>query len=147
MLSATGLEQLVQRARNWTPAGDATILGLVLAAVICAAVVFIPVYGKALRTTSLIARLPYTLVERRGLDRAIVFVHSLPSLQWAPGAWVYFHRNNQPDLSDRVLFVKDLGVRNHELIRHFPDRTPYGMDVRGTDLLLVPLQADGVTPR
>jgi len=147
MLSASGLEQLVQRGRNWTPAGDATVLGLVLAAVICAAVVFIPVYGKGLRATSLIARLPYTLVERPGLDRAIVFVHSLPSLQWSPGAWVYFHRNNQPDLSDRVLFVKDLGVRNQDLIRHFPDRTPYGMGVRGTDLLLVPLQADGVTPR
>lgn len=147
MLSASGLEELGRRARGWAAGGDRAVLGLSLAATLCAAAAFVPVYGKGLRAMSLVARVPYTLAEQQGLDRALVFVHSLPSRQWAPGAWVYFHRNSTPDLSDGVLFVKDLGPKNQELIRHFPDRPPYAMGVRGSDLLLVPLRADGITPR
>lgn len=143
ILSASGLEQLVLRARGWTaPAGgEGFVLGAGVAAVACALLVFLPVYGSSLRAMSALARAPYDLVEGRRLDRAVVFVHSLPSLSWRPGAWVYFHRNNRPDLSDRILFVKDLGPeRNKELMRAMPDRAPYAMGVRDRDLLLVPLR-------
>jgi hypothetical protein len=45
-----------------------------------------------------------------------------------------------PDLSDRVLFVKDLGPeRNRELMRYLPSRVPYLMGMRGGDLVLLPL--------
>jgi hypothetical protein len=58
-----------------------------------------------------------------------------------PGAWVYFHRNPSPDLSDPVLFVKDLGPeRNQALMQAMPGRAPFAMGVKDNRLLLVPLR-------
>ena len=90
---------------------------------------------------SALARLPYDLVSERRLDRAVVFVHGLPSLTWRPGAWVYFHRNPSADLSDPVLFVKDLGPeRNQAIMQAMPGRAPFAMGVKDNRLLLVPLR-------
>ena len=48
---------------------------------------------------------------------------------------------NSPDLSDRVLFVRYLGPeKNKALMRYLPDRTPYAMGMRGTELLLRPIE-------
>ena len=142
LLSASGLDRLVERARaGAVPGGERFVLGAAVAAIACAVLVFVPVYASSLRAMSAVARSPYDLVERRGLGRAVVFVHSLPSLTWRPGAWVYYHRNNSPDLSDPVLFVRDLGAeKNQALIRAMPDRAPLAMGVRDTELLLVPLR-------
>ena len=139
MLSAAGLDRLVERARTF--GAERLILGAVTAAVICAGVAFLPVYGGSLRAMSALARLPYDLVAERRMDRAVVFVHGLPSLAWRPGAWVYFHRNPSPDLSDPVLFVKDLGPeRNRVLMQAMPGRVPFAMGVQDNRLLLVPLR-------
>ncbi|MET0850573.1 MAG: hypothetical protein ABW020_05520 [Candidatus Rokuibacteriota bacterium] len=139
MLSASGLDRLVERAR--TVGAERLLLGAVAAAVICTCVAFLPVYGGSLRAMSALARLPYDLVAERRLDRAVVFVHGLPSLTWRPGAWVYFHRNPSPDVSDPVLFVKDLGPeRNRVLMQAMPTRAPFAMGVKDNRLLLVPLR-------
>ncbi len=139
MLSASGLDRLVERARAF--GAERLVLGAVAAAVICACVAFLPVYGGSLRAMSALARLPYDLVAERRLDRAVVFVHGLPSLTWRPGAWVYFHRNPSPDLSDPVLFVKDLGPeRNQAIMQAMPGRAPFAMGVKDNRLLLVPLR-------
>jgi hypothetical protein len=88
-----------------------------------------------------VTQAPYDLVESRGLQNALVFVHSLPSMSVAPGSWAYYHRNNSPDLSDRVLFVRDLGPeKDRELMRYLPDRTPYLMQMRQGQLVLQPLE-------
>ena len=70
-------------------------------AVICACVAFLPVYGGSLRAMSALARLPYDLVAERRLDRAVVFVHGLPSLTWlpAPGS---IHRTRPRSLQPRL---------------------------------------------
>jgi hypothetical protein len=40
-------------------------------------------------------------------------------------SWVFFHPLPSPDFSDRVLFVRDQGLRNVEYARRFPGRAPY----------------------
>jgi hypothetical protein len=79
-------------------------------------------------------------VAERGLDQALVFVHNLPALHVEPGAWVYYHRNPRPDLSDRVLFVRDLGPeRDKILAARLAPRVPYVMGMRDGKLVLEPL--------
>ena len=86
-----------------------------------------------------VARAPYDLVEQAGLDNAVVFVQSLPALEAMPGAWVYRHRNNNPDFSDRVLFVNDLGPPDARLRAWLPGRKAYRMKMEGGRLGLSPL--------
>jgi hypothetical protein len=53
---------------------------------------------------------------------------------------VYYHRNNSPDLSDRVLFVRDLGPdANRRLLSYLPDREPFWMGMKDRQLILTPL--------
>ncbi len=143
MLSASGLEQLVERSRAW-PAGERWsrfMMAVPVGSVLCMLLVFLPIHAASLREMSLIARAPYELVERVGLDRAVVFVDSLPALQVFPGAWVYFHRNPRPDLQDPILFVRDLGpTRDARLMEAFPGRRGYLMGMRDGKLTLGPLQ-------
>jgi hypothetical protein len=142
ILSASGIEGLVARARaGWIASvTGGHVLAAIVAAAACATLTFLPVYAGSLRAMSALARMPYDLVEEQGLDNAVVFVHSLPSVSAHPGAWVYTHRNNSPDLSDRVLFVRDLGPeKNRELMRYLPGRKAYALGMRGARLLLVPL--------
>lgn len=143
LLSASGLEQLAERARRW-PAGERWsrfVMAVPMGSVLCMLLVFLPVHAASLREMSLIARAPYDLVEGVGLDRAVVFVESLPALQVFPGAWVYFYRNPRPDLQDPVLFVRDMGpARDARLMQEFPDRRGYLMGMRDGRLTLSPLQ-------
>jgi hypothetical protein len=104
-------------------------------------IAFVPVQLASLQLMADIARAPYDLVEQRRLDNAVVFVHSLPPLSGVrPGAWVYYHRNNSPDLSDRVLFVRDLGPEaNGRLLSYLPDRQPFLMGMKDGQLVLAPI--------
>jgi hypothetical protein len=143
ILSASGLEEVAERARKW-PAGERWsrfVLAVPVASVLCMLLVFLPIHTASLREMSLIARAPYDLVESRRLDQAVVFVDSLPALQVFPGAWVYFHRNPRPDLRDPVLFVRDGGLDlDTRLMRVFPDRKGYIMAMRAGRLTLTPVQ-------
>jgi hypothetical protein len=75
----------------------------------------------------------------------VVFVHSLPALSGVkPGAWVYYHRNNSPDLSNKVLFVRDLGPEaNRRLLSYFPGRQGFWMGMHNRQLVLAPLAPSG----
>jgi len=143
ILSASGLEVLVDRARTWS-AGERWsrfVMAVPMVSVVCMLLVFLPIHAASLREMSQITRAPYELVESQGLDRAVVFVHSLPALVVPPGAWVYFHRNPRPDLLDSVLFVRDLGLdRDTQLMRSFPDRKAYIMGMRDGKLILSPVR-------
>jgi len=140
LLSASGLDQLATAAaRTFGRAGLRVALGAPVALATVAALFFWPVYAPSLRAMANVARAPYDMVERFGLDNALVFVGNLPALEVVPGAWAYRPRNNAPDLSDPVLYVNDLGPENIRLRAELPDRKAYrmGMD-RGT-LQLSPL--------
>jgi len=142
ILTASGLEQMVALAR--ARLGESRLAHAVIiapvAGVVASILAFVPFEAASLRLMANVTQAPYDLVESRGLQNALVFVHSLPSTSMAPGSWAYYHRNNSPDLSDRVLFVRDLGPeKDKDLIRYLPDRTPYLMQMQGRDLVLAPL--------
>jgi dolichyl-phosphate-mannose-protein mannosyltransferase len=141
ILSASGIERVASALRERF--GDALAgqaLAWPLVATVAACLTFVPVQLASLRLMSGIARAPYDLVAARGLDQALVFVHSLPARHVEPGAWVYFHRNPEPDLSDRVLFVRDLGPeRDKVLAARLAPRAPYVMGMRAGKLVIEPL--------
>lgn len=143
ILSASGIEALVERARSGA-AGERWsrfVMAVPPVSVCCMLLVFLPIHAASLREMSQITRAPYELVESQGLDRAVVFVHSLPALMVHPGAWVYFHRNPRPDLLDPVLFVRHLGPeRDARLMRAFPDRKAYIMGMHDGRLVVTPVQ-------
>ena len=143
ILSASGIERVITWSRARFGEGQATrmLVAWPTALVLACLTVFVPVQLASLRLMADISRSPYDLVERHGLAQAIVFVHSLPALAGIrPGAWVYYHRNNSPDLSDPVLFVKDLGPEaNRRLLAYLPDRQPFWMGMRDRELVLAPM--------
>jgi len=143
ILSASGFEQLVERARAWSSGEGCSrfVMAVPAAATICMFLVFLPVHATSLRQMSQLARAPYDLFEEEGLARAVVFVHSLPALNVAPGSWAYYPRNPRPDLSDPVLFVRYLGPeQDKQLMRFFPDRKFYVMGMRDGRLTMAPVE-------
>jgi hypothetical protein len=141
ILSASGLEQLVARtARVTAPLARRAALYAPVALSTVAFLFFWPVYAPALRRMADIAQAPYDLAEQMQLDNAVVFVHSLPAQEVEPGAWVYRHRNNSPDLSDRVLFVNDRGPDNAKLLAYLPGRAAFRMAMDRGRLVLVPFE-------
>jgi hypothetical protein len=115
------------------------VLSAPVALTAVAALCFWPVYGPSLRMMADVARAPYDMVDRAGLDNAVVFVRSLPALDVVPGAWVYRPRNNSPELSDPVLYVNDLGPQNTALLAMLPGRRAYRMRMERGQLVLSPL--------
>lgn len=141
LLSASGLEHLIELARRaiaWAGAARAVVT-VPVAATICALLTFYPVYGASLRASADLTRAPYELLAERGIDRALVFVHSLPGIYVPPFSWAYYRRNNSPDLTDPILFVNYLGPeKNRELMRLFPDRPAFSMGMKDGKFVLLP---------
>jgi hypothetical protein len=141
ILSASGLERLVELARGaMMPGGAARVVVTApVAAILCALVTFYPVYGGSLRASADLTRAPYELLAERGIDRALVFVQSLPALHVSPYSWAYFRRNNSPDLTDPILFVNYLGPeKNKDFMRRFPDRPAFSMGMKDGKFALTP---------
>jgi hypothetical protein len=119
MLSASGLERLVEMARRlpWGGAARMTVTAP-LAALLCALTSFLPVYGGSLRASADLTRAPDEMLAAQGVTRAVVFVHTLPALYVSPYSWAYYRRNNHPDLTDPILYVNYLGPeRNAEFAK------------------------------
>jgi hypothetical protein len=141
ILSASGLERLIELARGATMPGRMArvVVTAPLVAVLCALATFYPVYGGSLRASADLTRAPYELLAERGVDRALVFVHSLPALYVSPYSWAYYRRNNSPDLTDPILFVNYLGPeKNKELMRLFPDRPAFAVGMKDGKFIILP---------
>ncbi len=92
-----------------------------------------------LRASADLTRAPDEMLAAKGIDRAVVFVHSLPALYVSPYSWAYYRRNNSPDLTDPILFVNYLGPeKNKEFMRLFPDRPAVSMGMTDGKFVLLP---------
>jgi hypothetical protein len=140
LVSASGIDELGQRVRTQLNPGVGRVLALPIAAILCALILYVPLYLGSLSAMARVVRAPYELVEAAGLERAVVFVRSRGALDIPPWSWAYYPRNPSPGLDDPVLYVRDLGEeRNRQLIGFLPDRAPYWMGMRDGQLTLVPL--------
>ena len=141
ILSASGLERILELSRSvWAGARGAHYVVTAPAALtFCALVTFLPVYGGNLRASADLTRAPDEMLAVKGIDRAVVFVHTLPALYVSPYSWAYYRRNNSPDLTDPILFVNYLGPeRNKEFMRLFPDRPAFSMGMKDGKFALLP---------
>jgi hypothetical protein len=94
-----------------------------LAATLASLLTFVPFQAASLGLMVNVTQAPYELVESRGLDTAVVLVHSLPALSVVPTSWAYYHGNNSPDLGDPSFGtgagegqrIDRLSVRSHAL--------------------------------
>ncbi len=107
--------------------GRGLILGLVLlgiclnAGIIAARTVYIQAFVDVLQVPSL-------LVEKKGVDRALVFidVKGLPrNFNWGN----YFWTRNNPDLDGPIVYANDLGERNFSLLKDFPDHEAWRLEI------------------
>ncbi len=134
LLAAAGLEIIAKKAskRKITNIlGDP--LSLWLAATIASWTLFVPLQTAALKLTAQKIEAPYNYLEQNVKKPALVFTPFY--FYVAPGAdnnsildlpsAVLSLRNNKPDLSDEILLVRDLKIRNRQLIKRFPKRHPY----------------------
>ncbi len=141
ILSASGLERLIELSRS-IGVGARAARYVVTAPVVLtlgALVTFLPVYAGNLRASADLTRAPDEMLAAKGIDRAVVFVHSLPALYVSPYSWAYYRRNNSPDLTDPILFVNYLGPeRNKEFMRLFPDRPAFSMGMQEGKFVLLP---------
>jgi hypothetical protein len=107
--------------------GGATGAGWVPAALVATALLFWPVQIRHLRDLTARVRAPLAAVERTVRPPALVFTGAVQPPR--PGSWVYGRPNPKPDLSDPILYVRDLGPRNTALWRAHPERRAYRLDV------------------
>jgi hypothetical protein len=119
---------------------------------------FTIVQSMALRDSAKIQRDVYTTLERAarqpGDPKAVVLapwffalVESIPAMRDL-GTWVHDWRRPQLDLSDDVLFLRDVGASESAIRNQFPDRRFFRiqLDSRSPFLLLVPLAGGDAIP-
>ena len=141
ILSASGLERLIELTRDTLarPAFARAAITLPLAATLCALATYLPVYGGSLRASADLVRAPDELLAAQGVTRALVFVHTLPTLYVSPYSWAYYRRNNRPDLTDPILYVNYVNTeRNKEFARLFPDRPVFSMGMKDGKFTMLP---------
>jgi 4-amino-4-deoxy-L-arabinose transferase-like glycosyltransferase len=119
LLSASGWVTVTRwiLQHDWRrPAGAMVVFPAV--AVVLALVTFVPSQALWLWRSGRVTSVPYRTAQNAHLSNAVVFVKAMPSTVLPPHSWAYFHRNPAPDLSDPVIWVKDLGEeRDRELVR------------------------------
>jgi hypothetical protein len=92
----------------------------------------------------------HQMVTEAGLDNALVFMktgdYRLYGKSMELDMYGYAFLHNDPDLKGSVLYARDLGERNAELIAHYPDRKVYKFvhDPFGLEDRLVPISSADV---
>ncbi len=140
LLSASGWERVVEwcSRQGWPRIVDVAVLSPATMTLL-AALTFFPTQAWWLWRSSRVTSVPYRVAADAHLDHALVFVDVMPSRVLAPHSWAYFRRNPAPDLSDPIVWVRDLGEeRNRELIRA-TGRRGYRLVPPGETVRLIPI--------
>jgi hypothetical protein len=112
--------------------------------------------GMALRQQAQVQRIVYAAIDRSvrtpGSPRAVVLspwfysiVNAYPSFA-AVGTWVHDWRRPTPDLSDDVLYLRDVPAAEPELRRLFPDRRFYRLQPLDEPPFVLVVPLDGHAP-
>jgi hypothetical protein len=114
------------------------IVGPILlgALLIVNATFYLPLHLPGLRGYNFVSRVSQQAVERAGVSNAVVFVDAGPVNEWWNYGMVF--SANTPRLDTDVIYARDLGARNRELMDLYPNRNFY----RLRKTALEPLSAD-----
>ena len=132
VLSGIGYAHGARWARHWRPAMPPGWLAAVAAVILLVSLAgYAPVRLAAAKRIADAVNLPADAVRTARVSNAIVFSAGLfvPQECSAPTRhFVYFRPNNDPWLTNDVLWANHLGWEvDQELLRHFPSRTGYLM--------------------
>ncbi len=131
-LTALGLRGLARRV------GTGFARGWMAASALAAILVFWPPQLTHLRSVVAAVEDPLELVRSEVEPNALVFVSNV---QPPVGrCWVYGRPVPRPDLSDPILYVRDLGEKNLAFWRIHSDRTPYRLEWREDRFQVLPLR-------
>ncbi|MCP3164447.1 ArnT family glycosyltransferase [Myxococcus qinghaiensis] len=144
LLSTGGLRTLWQWAQRWEAA--AFVPALVVGLLCVCATMYLPPRIITLRSLSADIMRPRDAVDREVPDDSVVFVppgFAAPCTSAPANHFVFFRKNNSPDLDDPVLWVNHVSVdRDKQFMRTvYPQRTGFLMSV-GRDCVprIVPLE-------
>ena len=97
---------------------------------------YLPVQLPSLRGYNFVSKVSVQAVEQAGITNAVVFVDPGPPNEWWNYGMVF--SSNTPRLDTDVIYARDLGERNRELMELYPNRNFYRL--RRT--ALEPIHAD-----
>jgi hypothetical protein len=123
-------------------ARGALLLGPLLGPVLLGALLlfngffYLPVQAPLLRGYNFVSRDSLDAVARAGVKNAVVFVDPGPVAEWWNYGMVF--SANTPRLDTDVIYARDLGPRNRDLMELFPDRNFY----RLRKTVVEPIEAD-----
>jgi 4-amino-4-deoxy-L-arabinose transferase-like glycosyltransferase len=132
VLAGVGFGRLAAVAREWRPMiPPSWPVSVVASLVLVSAIGFVPVRLHALKMIASNVNAPIDAAKDAGLTRAVVFT----SRMWVPQKciapirhFVFFRPNNDPGLTNDMLWVNDLGWdQDRELMRTVPGRSGYVM--------------------
>ncbi len=135
VLSVIGLKRWSERR------GPAEPAAWVAASVTAAFLVFWPPQVTHLRALTRAVAEPYRAVAAAVEPPAIVFTEGVQPPE--PVSWVFGTPDPRPDLSDPILFVRDLGGRNREFWEAHRERRPYLLRYNEGRFQVVPLFRKG----
>ncbi len=139
ILSAIGARGWARRSGIGAPAawGAASLLA--------ATALFWPPQLAHLRALSAGVAEPLRMVENTVERPAVVFVDRVQPDH--PRSWVYGRPDPRPDLSDPILYVRNLGREDAAFWRLHPERHPYYLGYNDGRFTVVPLAAPSTRPR
>jgi hypothetical protein len=131
-------------ARWWAERrGGASLASWMGGSIVTALVVFWPIQLAHVSGVAAHVAKPVRVVESKVEPPALVFVSNM---QPRPArTWVFGRPNPRPDLSDPILYVRDLGPKNMNYWRIHPGRRAYRLVYEDTEPKIVPMTSR--TPR
>lgn len=147
LLTVAGIQALDSRiAAGRRPGLSALAPGLVVAFGVLGLLFFTRIQAVDLRRVTGIIAEPYRLVSDLEDPRVLIFTGALQSPPFQ--SWVSSTPNNFPDPENPVLYVRDLGFRNRELMGRMPERIPYILQLdKDRKYTLTRLSGDEATKR
>jgi hypothetical protein len=136
VLCGIGYARLREVARTSHPQRPPAWAAAVLASVLLVSLAgFVPVRLAGVRRVADNVNMPADAVRQAGLTHAVIFTAGLftPQECMAPTRhFVYFRPNNDPALTNDILWVNHLGWEvDHDLMKHFPGRAGYLLQWNG----------------
>lgn len=147
LLTVAGFSAFDERlAREGRPGLSALAPGLLLAFTVLGWGFFARIQAADLRQVTARIAEPWDLVKNLEEPRLLIFNGPLQKAPYT--SWVFSAPNNLPDNNRRVLYVRDQGQKNRQLMARMPDRIPYLIQLdRRRHCTLTRLTGDEATKR
>jgi hypothetical protein len=127
---------------QWAKKG---VLSLVVASILVALVCFWPIQIEGISGSVHRWRIPYSIIEASGVNRALVFADTMV-LPKAGVSWAYCTPTTSPTMDEEIIFVRPPGYESDDVAsmtdfwrRRFPDRSAWVLQFTEGKMRMIPL--------